>query len=95
MLKKFYTISVQVGVGNTSDEGLLAVYADFNGDGDFTDSGENLESVSPGNGKKNGDIHMLTFTTPAAGGAASTSQRIRLRIISDYDNGVDPISSTI
>lgn len=88
-----YTINIQVGVDNTSDNEIVGVFADYNGDGDFTDVGEELGTIAPTNGTNNGGTHAISFTTPAQG-AAPTGQRIRLRIISDFDDDVTPISGS-
>lgn len=88
-----YTITVQVGVGNTQYDELAAVYIDFNQNGDFTDTGEQLGVSAPSGGKKNGAIHSFTFTVPASG-AAATGTRLRMRIITDFDDEVTPLTST-
>ncbi len=89
-----YTITVQVGVGNTDFDELAAVYVDYNQNGVFTDPGEQLGISAPAQGKKNGDAHSFTFTTPAAGGSPPAGTRLRMRIITDYDDGVTPLTST-
>ena len=88
-----YTITVQVGVGNTMFDELAAVYIDYNENGDFTDAGEQLGVSAPNTGKKNGAIHSFSFTTPASG-AAPTGNRLRMRIITDYDDGSALTSTT-
>ena len=86
-----YTITVQVGVGNTFDDELAGVYVDFNQNGIFTDTGEELGVAAPGTGKKNGDTHSFTFITPASG-AAPSATRLRMRIITDFDDAVTALT---
>lgn len=88
-----YTINIQVGVGNTGNDELAAAYIDYNSDGDFDDQGERLGISPPGSGKKNGATHSFTFTTPVQG-TSSTGTRLRMRIITDFDDGVAALSST-
>lgn len=86
-----YTLTVKVGVGNTTNDELINVYIDYNNDGDFDDAGETIHTTSGGSGKKNGDSYSISFTTPTS--PTVTNKRIRMRIISDFDNGVNPITS--
>ena len=48
--------------------------------------------VAPaGTGKKNGDVFTINFTTPAT---VLSNQRVRMRILSDFDDGVNPLPSS-
>ena len=85
-----YTMSVQVGVGNSSNNELVSVFIDYNNNGSFGDAGEEIFAAAGGTGKLNGDAFSINFTTPAS----PTNIGLRMRIISDFDNGVDPLSAT-
>lgn len=86
-----YAMSVKVGVGNTGNNELVDVYIDYNNDGTFAVS-ERIHQTAGGAGKKNGDVISFNFTTPTIGGFIN-SQKLRMRIISDFDNNVNVISS--
>jgi len=92
-----YSLEVTVGVGNSQDYEHVAVYIDYNGNGSFADAGEAIFSSAAGAGKRNGDSFSIPFTTPsnvgfAAGPPANT--RLRMRIISDFDDNTSNISSS-
>lgn len=78
-----YTMTVQVGVGNAANNELVNVYIDYNNNGSFGDSGEEIYVTPGGSGKKNGDVFSFSFTTPAV----PLSLGRRMRIISDFDAG--------
>lgn len=86
-----YTMTVKVGVGNVANNELVDVYIDYNNDGAFAVS-ERVYQTAGGSGKKNGDVFSISFTTPATGGFVD-NQKLRMRVISDFDNGVNPIAS--
>lgn len=66
-----YAITVQAGSWNNSNN--IAVFIDFNRDGDFDDAGEKLGQVSlSANGSAN-----IAFTVPAAGYTGVTRMRVR------------------
>ncbi|MGB1308976.1 MAG: zinc-dependent metalloprotease [Oceanihabitans sp.] len=88
-----YTITVKVGVGNTVDKELVDVYIDYNNDGSFNTTNERIHQTPGGGGKLNGDIFTINFTTPTAGNFVN-SQKLRMRVISDFDNNVDPINNS-
>jgi len=87
-----YTMSVKVGEGNTSYNELVDVYIDYNNDGVFNTTNERVHQTAGGDGKKNGEAISFTFTTPATG--VIDNQRLRMRVISDFDNNVNTISSS-
>lgn len=78
--------SVQVRAGNkVSNFNNIAVFIDYNRDGDFTDAGEKLGQVSlPSLGVGN-----IPFTTPATGYTGVT--RMRVREVFNNSN-IDPCS---
>lgn len=93
-----YTLNIQVGVGNTVKNELAAAYIDYNNNGVFTDPGEQIGVSAAGSGLKNGAIHSFSFTTPPPtppSFGSSNDGRLRMRIITDLDNGVTPLTSTI
>ncbi len=86
-----YTMTVKVGVGSTSNRELVDVYIDYNNDGSFANS-ERIFKSARGSGKNNGGVFAINFTTPAVGNFIN-SQKLRMRVISDFDNNVDLISN--
>lgn len=65
--------SVQVRAGTWNSNNNIAVFIDYNRDGDFIDAGEKLGQVSlPGLG-----IGNIPFTVPAAGYTGVTRMRVR------------------
>lgn len=80
------TYSVSVRAGNkVSNFNNIAVFIDYNRDGDFTDAGEKLGQVSlPSLG-----IGSIPFTTPATGYTGVT--RMRVREVFNNSN-IDPCS---
>lgn len=88
-----YTMTVKVGVGNTTDDELVDVYIDYNNDGSFNTTNERIHQTAAANGKKNGDVFTINFTTPASGDFIN-SQKLRMRVISGFDNGVDTIANS-
>ena len=86
-----YTISVKVGVGNTIYSELVDVYIDYNNNGTF-EASERVHQTAAGGGKNNGENFSINFTTPASGGYVN-NQKLRMRIISDFDNGSAVISN--
>lgn len=95
-----YAMSVQVGVGSSNGE-LVNVYIDYNNNGSFADAGEEIYATSPGAGMSGGGTFNFNFTTPAQTGGSSSrissppaDQGLRMRIISDFDDGVTPLSPT-
>ncbi|UTW63971.1 PKD domain-containing protein [bacterium SCSIO 12741] len=66
-----YTLSVTT----SSQAEFVEVYIDYNGDGDFTDAGENILSLTQGVGMRSG-----SFTTPSS---PMTNKALRMRVISD------------
>ncbi|MBK7681216.1 MAG: hypothetical protein IPJ26_01485 [Bacteroidetes bacterium] len=78
-----YSVQVRAGTWNSSNN--IAVFIDYNRDGDFIDVGEKLGQVSlPGLG-----IGNIPFTTPAAGYTGVTRMRVR----EVFANGnIDPCS---
>ncbi|MFK7950948.1 MAG: zinc-dependent metalloprotease [Saprospiraceae bacterium] len=81
-----YTLTVQVGVGNNNWNEHVAVYIDYNNNGDFSDAGEEIFKSPTAGGLKNGAIFSIPFTTPASGGSVPAATRLRMRIMSDFDN---------
>lgn len=77
--------SVQVRAGTWNSNNNIAVFIDYNRDGDFIDAGEKLGQVSlPGLG-----IGNIPFVTPAAGYTGVTRMRVR----EVFANGnIDPCS---
>ncbi|MBU2919913.1 zinc-dependent metalloprotease [Winogradskyella psychrotolerans] len=86
-----YTMTIKVGVGNVNDNELVDVYIDYNNDGTFTTS-ERVYQTAGGDGKKNGDVFSFSFTTPTTGNFVD-NQKLRMRVISGYDNSNDTLSS--
>ncbi len=86
-----YTMTVKVGVGNNSNNELVDVYIDYNNDGTFAFS-ERVYQTAGGSGKKNGEVFSINFTTPTTGNFVN-SQKLRMRVISGFDNNVNPLSS--
>ena len=77
--------SVQVRAGTWPSNNDIAVFIDYNHDGDFGDAGEKLGQVSlPGLG-----IGNIPFTVPAAGYLGKT--RMRVREVTGNSN-IDPCS---
>jgi uncharacterized repeat protein (TIGR01451 family) len=71
--------NVRVNVTNlTASPGILCGYIDFNGDGDFTDPGENASLPVP-EGSNNVQF-TLPFGTVPSGAAAATYARFRLSL---------------
>lgn len=85
-----YTMSVKVGIGSTNNE-LVDVYIDYNNDGTFAIS-ERIYQTPGGSGKKNGEVFSINFTTPTTGNFVN-SQKLRMRVISGFDNNVNTLSS--
>jgi hypothetical protein len=66
-----YSVNVRAGTWNSNNN--IAVFIDFNRDGDFLDPGEKLGQVTlPGLGNAN-----IAFTVPAAGYTGVTRMRVR------------------
>lgn len=87
-----YTMTVQVGVNNnTPNKELVDVYIDYNGNNAF-ETTERVYQTAGGAGKING-IFSFSFTTPAS--VSTPNQRLRMRVISDFDNNQDVIASAI
>lgn len=84
-----YAMTVKVGVGGTNKE-LVDVYIDYNNDGAFNTTNERVYQTAGGSGLTNGGVHTFSFTTPATGGFVN-GQKLRMRVISDFDNNVDPV----
>lgn len=80
-----YTMTVKVGVDNNIYSELVDAYIDYNNDGTFAAS-ERIHQTTAGNGKINGAAFSINFTTPTSGGFVD-NQKLRMRIISDYDLG--------
>jgi len=85
-----YTMSVKVGVGNIGNYELVDVYIDYNNDGTFALS-ERIHQTAGGDGKDNGGVFNINFTTPTTGNFID-NQRLRMRVISSYDSG-SPIAN--
>ena len=66
-----YTITVQAGTWNSNNN--IAVFIDYNRDGDFVDAGEKLGQVSLNANASSG----IAFTVPAAGYTGATRMRVR------------------
>ena len=98
LFNTMYSMTVQVGVGNTSNDELVNVYIDYDNDGSFSQAGDEVYVTAAGSGKKNGESFTFNFTTPSSstppGGSAPppSNQGLRMRIISDFDNGVNPLT---
>jgi GEVED domain/Secretion system C-terminal sorting domain/Pregnancy-associated plasma protein-A len=85
-----YTMTVKVAVGITNgDNELLDVYIDYNNDGVFAVS-ERIHQTTGGNGLTNGGVYTINFTTPTTGNFVD-NQKLRMRLISDYDDNVNSI----
>ncbi len=80
-----YTMTVKVAVGDTNHE-LVDVYIDYNNDGVFNTTIERIHQTAGGSGLNNGGVYTINFTTPTAGGFIN-GQKLRMRVISDFDNG--------
>lgn len=83
------TMTVQVGAAGGNDE-LVDVYIDYNNDGTFA-TNERVHQSQPGSATA-GETVQITFTTPATGGFVN-NQKLRMRVISDFDNHVNTISN--
>jgi PKD repeat protein len=70
-----YQVSVGTGTGNNQ---WLRIYIDYNGDGDFNDTGETV--LSPANAKSS---FSGTITTPAS---PVKDKVLRMRVITDFLN---------
>jgi PKD repeat protein len=77
------TYSLSVTTGTVNNE-AVKVYIDYNDDGDFTDSGEEIASFAA---NKNG-TNTTSFTTPSTG--LLYNDGLRLRVVSRYH--YDPTS---
>lgn len=78
-----YSVQVRAGTWPTNND--IAVFIDYNSDGDFYDAGEKLGQVSlPGLG-----IGNIPFVTPASGYFGQT--RMRVREVTG-DSNIDPCS---
>ncbi|WP_179006123.1 zinc-dependent metalloprotease [Winogradskyella forsetii] len=86
-----YAMTVKVGVDNAFDNELVDVYIDYNNDGTFATT-ERVYQTAAGNGKKNGDVFSFNFTTPTTGNFVD-NQKLRMRVISGFDNNSDTLSS--
>lgn len=87
-----YTMNVTVAVGITNgDNELLDVYIDYNNDGVFAVS-ERIHQTPGGSGLTNGGVYTINFTTPTSGNFVD-NQKLRMRLISDYDNNTDAIAN--
>lgn len=71
------TYSIAITVGSSNNQWVRA-YIDYNGNGLFTDTGEQIFAPATGTGIRSG-----TFTTPAS---PTTGVLRRLRVISDFVN---------
>ena len=76
-----HTLTITTGTANNED---IAVYIDYNNDGDFLDANEtvfihNISSGSPVN-----NIHASSITIPSSG--ITTGTPIRMRVIGDWYN---------
>lgn len=80
-----YTMTVQVGVGSPSNNELVNVYIDYNGDNTFNETNERVFQAAGGTGKTNGDVFSFMFTVPTTGLIAN--QRVRMRVLSTFDTG--------
>lgn len=87
-----YTIDVKVGFSASSAHQLAGVFIDYNNDGDFDDAGEEIGTIDPGTATAGIETHSFTFTTPAAPNPV-TGQRIRMRVVADWDNDFTPINA--
>lgn len=87
-----YNITVKVGVGNTTDDELVDVYIDYNNDGSFNSTNERIFQSAAGTGKKNGAVFNIAFTTPTLGNFTA-DQKLRMRVISGFDNAVATIAN--
>ncbi len=85
-----YTMTVQVGVGNTLNDELISVFIDYDNDGSFIQAGDLIFQAT--SGKKNGEVFSFNFTTPSSG-TPPPNQGLRLRVISDFDSG-SPLGAT-
>lgn len=88
-----YTMTVKVGVGNTIDNELVDIYIDYDNNGAFNTTNERIFQSAGGTGKNNGDNFTINFTTPATGGFVN-GQKLRMRVISGFDNGVDTLANS-
>lgn len=69
-----YTITLSAGYKSTSYTEYFNVYIDYNRDGDFSDSGELVATVS---GKTTGNL-TKSFTVPASASLGTTRMRVRM-----------------
>ncbi|MEQ8907675.1 MAG: M43 family zinc metalloprotease [Vicingaceae bacterium] len=76
-----YTINLTLGSANNQD---AEVYIDYNGDGDFADSGENIYSLDQTSGSPIVSNHSTSITIPSSG--IQTDSILRLRVITDWYN---------
>ena len=75
-------MSVKAGQSGGNDE-LVDVYIDYNNDGTFAES-ERVYQSQPGSGTAGATV-SISFTTPASGGFVN-NQKLRMRVISAFDN---------
>ncbi|GEP41637.1 GEVED domain-containing protein [Brevifollis gellanilyticus] len=81
-------VSIGVSVTNTSGgQGYLNVWVDFNNNGLFTDSGEQVMSNGGVNNGVNGNTVSVSFTVPPAA-TTGVSTGVRARLTSDISPGV-------
>ena len=80
-LGETYDITYRID-GNTYYNQPFAIYIDFNDDGDFEDSGEDIVAVS--NEYGNGTLRTVQFTVPLT----ATTGDTRIRVITNY-GGID------
>ena len=89
-----YTLEITVGYAgddNTYGE-LVNAYIDYNNNGVFETS-ELIYQTMPRQGKVNGDTFTTNFTTPSSSEFVADT-RLRMRIISAFDDWQTPITST-
>ncbi|AUC82282.1 zinc-dependent metalloprotease [Lacinutrix sp. Bg11-31] len=75
-------ITVIAGLAGTNDE-LVDVYIDYNNDGAFATS-ERVHQSQPASAIAGAAV-AISFTTPMVGGFVN-NQKLRMRVISDFDN---------
>jgi hypothetical protein len=80
-----YTITFSAGFASTVYREYWRVFIDYNGDGDFTDAGENVVNTN----KTGSGNYTANFTVPS--GATATTTRMRVKM--NYANSSNPCGS--
>lgn len=87
-----YTMSVKMSDGGANNE-FVSVYIDYDNNGIFNSTNELVHQAAGGEGKKDGEVISFNFTTPSTGFV--DNQKLRMRVISDFDSGSTSSANTI